>query len=305
MRALVTGAAGFVGTHLVRDLRARGVDVVAVDRLSGRGITPVELTDRAAVATLVARTSPSHVFHLGGLLRAPDYASLYEVNVIATAHLLEALSGLAMKPRVLVASSSAVYGTGPADAPMVESRPAAPLNHYGASKVAQEAVVLQAVGTHRLPALISRTFNIVGPGQPATLAAGSFAEQLARAERLPSPHLETGDLSAIRDFVDVRDVVAAMRALMEHGEPGQAYNVCTGVPRTISLCVDGLIAACRVKVSVAQAASRSHTHALEAQVGDPGRLKALTGWRPEVSFEQSMNDLLDSWRQKVSVEGHS
>jgi GDP-4-dehydro-6-deoxy-D-mannose reductase len=297
--ALVTGSAGFVGRQLVPLLTSHGYDVVGVDRA---GTPAIDLLDRVALARVISERQPTHVFHLGGLLRAPDYAALYEANVIATAHLLEAL-----KPpvRVVVASSSAVYGTAAADVRIDESRVPAPLTHYAASKLAQEAVALQAFHARALHVVITRSFNVVGPGQPASLAAGAFAEQLARAERSPQPTFETGDLTALRDFIDVRDVATGMLAAVERGTAGQIYNLCSGVARPVSDCVDALVRAVKVKIARTEVAQRSHTQALTAQVGSPDKLKQTTGWKPAIPFEQSMNDLLDSWRLKVAEENGS
>lgn len=298
---LITGVAGFVGSHLGSLALSRGHQVVGLDRVGGR---PVDLLDRAALDALVANHQPTHVIHLGGLLRSPSYQALYEVNVVGTANLLEAVVAAQLRPRIVVASSSAVYGTSTA-APLAEDRRPAPLTHYAVSKLAQEAVALHFSVAHDLPIVVTRAFNVIGPGQPASLAAGAFAEQVAKAECSIMPRMETGDLSPMRDFVDVRDVAEALLAAADSGRQGETYNVCTGQPRPISACLDALLARARVKIEVVKTPARSRQQDVQAQIGASGKLTTHTGWKPRITFEQSMNDLLDWWRQKVSQEGSS
>ncbi|MDP1822372.1 MAG: GDP-mannose 4,6-dehydratase [Archangium sp.] len=299
---LITGVEGFVGAHLASLASIRGHQVVGVDRV---GALPVDLLDRAALEALVAKQQPTHVLHLGGLLRSPSYQALYEVNVVGTANLLEAVVAAKLRPRIVVASSSAVYGTSATELALAEDRQPAPLTHYATSKLAQEAVALHFSVAHGLPIVVTRAFNVIGPGQPGSLAAGAFAEQVARAERSDKPRLETGDLTPMRDFVDVRDVAEALLAAADAGRPGETYNVCSGQPRPVSACVEALLARARVKIEVVKTAARSRTQDVQAQIGASGKLTAHTGWRPRITFEQSMNDLLDWWRQKVSQEGSS
>jgi GDP-4-dehydro-6-deoxy-D-mannose reductase len=294
--ALITGVSGFVGSHLAEATKLAGFTVVGLD-VKGTP-SPVDLRDVERIRSLVREARPEVVFHLAGLLRAPSPAALYESNVSGTVNLLEALVAEGLSPRVVVASSSAVYGSPADDNLLTEASPLRPLTHYGASKAAQEHAALAFFSTAKLQVMIARIFNIVGPGQPATLAAGAFAEQVASAERTMNRELKVGDLSGARDFVDVRDVARAYLALARSGQPGEIYNVCSSQRTPMQSCVDTLVSLASVRLAVVHDPTRARTNDVRAQIGDPARIRATTGWRAEISFEQSMKDLLESWRRK-------
>lgn len=293
--ALITGISGFIGAHLANAAREAGFDVVGLDRTGTPA--PIDLLESAAVVELVHRAKPDVVFHLAGLLHSQDPRALYEVNAGGTAVLLDALKAAKASPRVVVASSSAVYGN-PAQTPILETTALRPLTHYGAAKVATEVVALRAYAADRLDVVVARVFNVVGPGQPPTLAAGAFAKQVVAAETGGERILRVGDLSAERDFLDVRDVAAAYLALARTGRSGETYNVSSGTPVPVRRCLDALAALARVPLTLHVEAARFRAVDVRGQVGDNGRIGRDTGWSPRISFDQSMHDLLDSWRMR-------
>ncbi len=295
--ALITGIGGFVGGHLADRARAAGFEVVGLDARSARSIDLLRYDELRA---FVGEVRPGVVFHLAGALRAHDFRALYEVNVVGSANLFEALVEAKVSPRVVVASSSAVYGNPVSDDRLTESSELRPITHYGASKVSQEAVARRYFHGAGLDVVIARSFNIIGPGQPSSLAAGAFAEQVAKAERSAERTLRVGDLSGSRDFVDVRDVAQALVALARAGRGGETYNVSSGRATPLRRCVDELMRLSRVPLVLAYDESRARANDTRAQVGDSTRITQDTGWAPEVGFERSIEDLLDSWRHMVA-----
>jgi GDP-4-dehydro-6-deoxy-D-mannose reductase len=299
--ALITGIGGFVGAHLARAAADAGFTVIGLD-LSGVP-NPTDLLDPEAMRAAVSQARPDVVFHLAGALRAKDFRTLYDANVVGTANLLEALVEAALTPRVVVASSSAVYGNPTADGLIGEESELRPITHYAASKVAQEVVARRYFTALKLPVIIARSFNIIGPGQPSTLAAGAFAEQVARAERSAERTMRVGDLSGSRDFVDVRDVAAAYVSLARAGTAGATYNVSTGQATPLKRCVDQLLKLATVPIELSYDASRAQAHDVRAQVGNASRIAQDTGWVSKIPFEKSIEDLLITWRDKVARVG--
>jgi GDP-4-dehydro-6-deoxy-D-mannose reductase len=291
MRVVVTGAGGFLGRHLVRELASRGAETVAVDRAEA------DVCDAAAVADLVARARPDAVVHLAAQSRVAhsfaDPGETFRVNVLGTVAVLEAVRRHAPRARILVASSAEVYGAVGADAlPVAESAPLAPVNPYGASKVAAEAAALQFHRAHGLDVAILRAFNAVGPGQATDFALPGFAAQLAAIARgAAEPVLRVGNLDAERDLTDVRDVARAYALALERGESGGVYNVCSGTAVPIRRALEALVAASGLEVRVEVDPSRLRPVDVPCVYGSPRRLAAATGWRPEVPLERTIADL--------------
>lgn len=305
---LVTGAAGFAGRHLLRLLAADG-PVIGWHRpgetpleVGGVRWRAVELLDREAVAAAVNADAPSGVYHLAGVPHVADsWARAEETlagNVVGTVNLIAALRASAPGCRLLVTSSATIYQ--PATRALTESDPLAPNTPYGASKLAQELAALAAWREFRLPVIVSRSFNHIGPGQTPAFAAAAFARQLARIEAgLAPPVLQVGNLEAERDLSDVRDTVRAYRALMAHGTPGASYNVCSGRAISMQRLLDGLRAHVRVQVAVEQDPGRMRPADTPIVLGDNSRLVADTGWAPEIPLETTLADIVDYWRDET------
>jgi GDP-4-dehydro-6-deoxy-D-mannose reductase len=299
VRALVTGARGFVGPYLTAHLEAAGDEVV--------GFGPeVDITDGEAIRDAVAAARPDAVYHLaaashvGSSWSAP--VEVLRTNAEGTLNVLLAAEAAGAQ-RVLVVGSAEEYGiVEPSALPLTETSPLRPVTPYGASKVAAEVVGLQAFLGRGLPVVLARPFNHLGPGQSDRLVASTLAHQVARNEHEGTDVVLAGDLTPRRDFTDVRDVVRAYRLLVTEGQPGEAYNVCSGVDVPVSEVADALIAEARRPMRVELDPSRLRPVELPALRGDPGKLRAATGWAPEIPLERTLSDLLGWWRQRVAED---
>jgi GDP-4-dehydro-6-deoxy-D-mannose reductase len=202
---------------------------------------------------------------------------------------------------VLAVSSADVYGiVAPDELPLTEDSPLRPASPYAASKVAADFLGLQAWLGRHLPVLRVRAFNHLGPGQTDKFVAPALASRVARAELEGGEVLTVGDLSARRDFTDVRDVVRAYRLLVEHGEPGEVYNVCSGVDLAVQDLADQLVAQARVPLRLEVDESLLRPVELPVLRGSHQRLTDATGWEPEIPIAQTLTDLLEDWRVRLA-----
>jgi GDP-4-dehydro-6-deoxy-D-mannose reductase len=299
MRALVTGARGFVGPHLVAALRRDGA---AVGEYNG------SLGDLDAIRRALEAFGPTVVFHLAAQTFVPDALrtplETYDANVLGTARLAQAVrehTG-APPPRIVFASSAEVYGVRHAgEYPLRETLGLRPANPYGASKAAAEAILLGEAGGFGTDVVIARAFNHIGPGQREHFVVASLAAQLARIAGGGSPQLFVGNLTAARDFLDVRDVVEAYLALARDGERGQIYNVCSGHAVTIRDVLRELIIIARVPVEVREDPARMRGVEIPLSVGDPAKLRDRTGWMPQIPLVRSLRDAYDAARDKLAA----
>ncbi len=304
----MTGAAGFVGSHLVELLLDEGAEVVGWQRPSTRPLTSaslrwqtIELLDRPSVVAAIAELQPSAIYHLAGSAHVADSwqhtRETFEGNVLATHHLLQALHLAGQSPRVLVSGSATVYG--PSSDPLTEDSALAPASPYATSKLAQEMVAAQAWREHGIPMLLARSFNHVGPRQTPAYVAPSIARQIAAIERgeLP-PVLKMGNLDPERDVMDVRDTVRAYRAMMASAEPGVPYNVCGGRAIRIGDLVDLFRSRARVPVAIELDPARMRPSDVPRLCGSHNRLTHATAWAPTIPLEQTVDDLLAWWRSQ-------
>ncbi len=317
-RVLVTGAAGFAGSHVL-DLieRDADTDIVAWRRPgeplpAGRKETDarlswvtLDLRDRKSVDAAVGDARPEFVYHLAGAAHVGvawgRTADTLAVNALGTHYLLDAIRRSGLEPRLLIPSSAYVYQ--PSADPIGEDAPVRPNSPYGLSKVAQEMVALKAAGQDRIPVMVARSFNHVGPRQAPSFATSGFARQIAMIEAGSTPPvIEVGNLSARRDLTDVRDTVRAYRLILERGMPRRTYNVCSGTARAVSDVLDGLRAACRVPVEVHVDPARFRPNDTPVVVGDCTRLRDELGWQLQIPFEQTLRDVLEYWRQVVEEQ---
>jgi GDP-4-dehydro-6-deoxy-D-mannose reductase len=299
MRALVTGASGFVGQYLVRALRDEAIDVVACGgpHDTSSDYFPIDLGDEQSLRAALHAAQPTVVFHLAAQAFVPESIEApletYEINAIGTARLAEAVRAYAgPKPKIVFASSAEIYGARPRDEyPLRETLEPRPWNPYGASKASAEAMLLAASRSFSLDVVIARVFNAVGPGQSERFAIPSFAAQLARIAAGGAPQLFVGNLEAARDFIDVRDVAAAYLLLARKGESGEVYNVCSGAAVTSRDVLRELIVAARVPVEVREDPARMRSAEIPLSVGDPAKISARTGWEPRIPLVQSLRDI--------------
>ena len=315
MRFLITGIAGFAGRHLTALLLDKGHEVYGtVHRHAGLGemvsqfpplaqrLHAVDVLAAEAVAQAIASVQPDGVFHLAATTFVPDSvadpATAMRVNVLGALHVFAAVARHAPSCRVLAVGSGDAYGAvQPDELPVRESCPFRPLSPYGASKAALDLLGYQWAHGGGLDVVRVRAFNHTGPGQRPDFVCPDFARQLvavARGERRPV--LEVGDLDLVRDFSDVRDVVAAYLAAWERATSGEAYNVCSGVGHSVRSLLDTLSDIVGVQVQTAVASDRLRRASVPILVGSADKLRAATGWAPRYAFRDTLTAVVDDWR---------
>jgi GDP-4-dehydro-6-deoxy-D-mannose reductase len=311
VRALLTGADGFAGGWLARQLLAEGHDVVGTHR---RGGTPSRVLDPAESQKiewreleLGARESVEQVVrghfdvvcHLAAVSSGSEARSdpglAWEVNAAGTARLAEALADRRAEgddPLLLVISTAEVYGSGEAR-PRRETDPVRPCSPYAASKAGAEIAALEVAGRTGLRVMIARPFPHTGPGQDTRFVLPALAGRLGVAKRLRAPAIKAGAVDVVRDFLDVRDATSAYRVLIERGEPGTVYNVASGEGHSIGEMAERLMGLLQWDVIIETDASLVRRADIPHLVGDPSRMRSL-GWTPTISLDRTLKDLLDA-----------
>ncbi len=297
MRVYVTGARGFVGTRLVARLEAAGHVVVATDR-------ELDVADGSAVGRAVAQALPQAVVHLAAISFVPETFErpdeVFRVNFLGARHLLEAVRRRAPGARVLLVGTSNVYGSAPPDAlPFDESAPLRPGSPYAWTKAAAD-LLGAAYARRGLCVLRIRPFNHTGPGRPDRFVESSLARQIAEIElgRRP-PRLEVGNLDAVRDFLDVDDVVEAYARLLGPAAPPGVYNVASGRAVPVRALLDALLAHSPARPQVEVRPERWRP--ADAIVGRAAKLTQATGWAPRRSLEDTLGRLLAWWREQLAA----
>lgn len=300
MRALVTGALGFVGTYLTAHLLAEGDEVIGLDRDEG------DITDPAVIDRLVAKHSPEVIYHLAGAADVGaswrDPVATWDVNATATLHLLESARTRGVR-RVLVVSSADVYGmVDPEDLPLNETSPVRPASPYAASKLAAEQLALQAWLGHGLETILVRAFNHIGPGQRPDFVASALATRIAENELTGATDIPVGNLSARRDFTDVRDVARAYRLLAASGTPGETYCVCSGTDVAIQDLADTLLTMTDRPMELVADVERRRPVDLPVLRGDNTKLVQATGWSVQHDLPSTLADILAECRRKAEAD---
>jgi GDP-4-dehydro-6-deoxy-D-mannose reductase len=302
---LITGISGFVGSFLGEYALGQNMHVSGFDlQRDGPAVEyhQGEITDRSALEDVLRKTRPDVIFHLAGMIKSPAPDALYKTNLLGTIALLDSVVKTELSPVVVIASSSAVYGPKYGAEPIIEKADIHPITHYAVSKSAQEIAALRYFNADKLPIIILRMFNLLGPGQPATLACSSFARQIALAEVGGSNEILTGNLDAQRDFVDVRDAVRAFTLAADKGTPGQVYNVCSGSAVRIQSCLDEMISMSTKQIKIRIDTGRIQSNDVPIQIGSAEKIRLAVGWEPQIPLRQSLMDLLNNWRQKIETE---
>ena len=296
MKALVTGAGGFVGPYLLSHLEAEGDEAVGVD-------LDMDIGDAEAVRARMADEMPDVVYHLAAASHVGDSwnapTSVVRLNTEGTLNVLLAAHDAGVE-RVVIIGSAEQYGhVSPDQVPITETTPLKPVSPYGASKAAAEMLGSYMVHGRGFPVVLVRAFNHLGPGQSDRLVASALAQQVASNELTGGSEILAGDLSPKRDFSDVRDVVRAYRLLALRGTPGEAYNVCSGSAVAIREMADLLIAHSGRDMTVTLDAERLRPVDVPILLGDNTKLCTDTGWAPQIPLEQTLLDVLEWWRAKV------
>ena len=299
MRVLVTGATGFVGRWLVRELEAAGHEAIGAPPSS-----VLDLTDVPAAVRLVDETQPDAIAHLAGVAYAPDARAdpdrAMRINAGGTQAVVEAIRASRSPIRLLVTGSSEVYGRPDVeDLPLSESAPLRTDQPYGLSKLAQEAVGVEAATRYGIQVIVTRAFNHTGPGQRPDFVAPALARRVLQARLTGAHEIRVGNIEVRRDLGDVRDVVRAYRLLLEmplaeRDRSVTVLNVATGRAVSIRAVLETLCRLAGVEAEAVVDPSLVRPDDPLEIVGDASALRALTGWKPEIALEQTLSDLLVS-----------
>ena len=339
MRVLITGVTGMAGSHLAEYLLTiEGLDVYGTYRWRSRmdnlddlkkegrlniiaseieaappnrsdssklNLMEADITDPFSMKRVVAAVKPDRIFHLAAQSYVPASwsapAETLHTNIIGEVNLLEAVRDVGIDPIIHIAGSSEEYGLIlPHELPVKETNPLRPLSPYGVSKVAQEMLAYQYFMSYGLKTIVTRGFNHEGPRRGDVFVTSSLAKQIAEIEKgLRPPVLYVGDLSSKRDWSDVRDFVRVYWLVTEKGNPGEVYNIGSGVAREVREMLDMLLAMTDVNIEVQVDAARLRPSDVKVLVCDATKFKNLTGWQPQIPFEQTMKDLMAYWRERV------
>jgi len=320
MRALITGMTGFAGSHLAEYLLAEHPDVEVFGTYRWRSrmdnvehlrskvkLLEADLRDYTSMYNALERSRPDFIFHLAAQSFVPSSWTApnetLTTNIAGQTNLFEAIRSLRLDPVVQIACSSEQYGLVlPDEVPIKETNPLRPLSPYAVSKVAQDYLGYQYFQSYGLKAIRTRGFNHTGPRRGQVFVTSNFCSQVAAIELgLQEPVIRVGNIEAIRDFTDVRDMVRAYWLAVNHGKPGEVYNIATGHGIRISELLNRIIALANVEVKIEVDPERLRPSDVEILIGDSSKFRADTGWEPRIPFEQTVSDLLDYWRRTLTV----
>lgn len=311
--ALVTGGTGFVGQWLSRELLKDGWNVIALGlHAPSTGVlSPAEhsaiqwlhgdIRDSEAVFRAVEKGAPDAIFHLAGVSFIPDAggmpAATYEVNVLGAVRLLSEVgrrrAAGVLDPVVLVIGSATQYGRHPVeDMPLVESSEQRPADVYAASKAAQEIAALQAQRAEGMRVICTRSFNHSGPGHPDHFLLPALVRRALALRSSDNRELRLGNQDSIRDYLHVADVVQAYLQLVRHGQPGQVYNVCSGIGVSVRQLAEEVLLQVGVEAEITTDPSLVRGIDIPELVGSPAKLQSVTEWRPTHSRAEIIHDLI-------------
>lgn len=324
MRALITGITGFAGSHLADYLLAHQpqVEIYGTRRwrspmeniahLSGElgkrvKLIETDLRDYSSVRACLEESRPDYIFHLAAQSFVPTSwsapAETLNTNIVGQTNIFEAIRHLGLDPVMQIACSSEEYGlVHPEETPIKESNPLRPLSPYAVSKVAQEYLGYQYFMSYGIKVIRTRGFNHTGPRRGEVFVTSNFAKQLASIKvGLQEPIIHVGNLDAVRDFTDVRDMVRAYWLAVTKAKPGEVYNIATGHGITIRQLLDRLIELAEVEVTVQPDPARMRPSDVEILIGDSSKFRADTGWEPEIPLDQTLRDVVRYWIDKLSA----
>lgn len=315
-RALVTGITGFAGSHLAELLLKEGFEVYGTTRPRSKTehidhiqdklkLYDADLVDSHSIYTVLSEVKPDYVFHLAAQAFVPTSwsspATTMEANVIGTIHVFEAVRRAKINPVIQIACSSEEYGlVHREETPIKETNDLRPLSTYAVSKVAMDYLGYQYFKSYGMRIIRTRGFNHTGPRQGDVYVCSTFAKQIAMVEAgKRDPVIKVGNLDSFRDFTDVRDMVRAYLVSMDSCEPGEVYNICSETTWQIKKVLELLLSMSKVKITTQEDPDRMRPSDVELLLGDSAKFREKTGWKAEIPFKQTMEDLLNYWRERV------
>lgn len=315
-KALITGIAGFAGSHLAELLLAKQFEVYGLcrprskmDHIEGiinkLHLEDADILDSHSLYTTILRIKPDYIFHLAAQSFVPTSwvspSVTLEVNVVGSADLFEAVRQAGIDPLIQIACSSEEYGlVYPNEIPIKETNPLRPQSPYAVSKVAMDYLGYQYFCSYKMRIVRTRGFNHTGPRRGETFVTSNFAKQVAMIEKgKQEPVIHVGNFEAQRDWTDVRDMVRGYLIALEKCDPGEVYNICTGRAVRVSDMLKLLLSFSKVKVEIRQDPLRMRPSDVPVLIGDHSKFTTKTGWKDEIPFEKTMEDLLNYWRARV------
>lgn len=317
MKVMITGITGFAGSHLVEHLMTiGGLELYGIRRWRSRTehidhlsdeitIEECDLRDSTSVMRIIEKIKPDRIFHLAAQSFVPTSwhapGESLTTNILGTLHIFEAVRQTGIDPIIQVACSSEEYGlVHPEEVPIKETNPLRPLSPYAVSKVGTDMLSYQYFESYGLKTIRTRGFNHTGPRRGDVFVCSTFAKQIVEIEKgKKEPVLKVGNLKAKRDFTDVRDMVRAYWLSTEHCEPGEVYNICSGVAHPIDEVLQMLLGMSEAKIEVRQDPERMRPSDVPILLGDNTKFVKATGWSPTIPFEQTLRDILEYWRERI------
>jgi GDP-4-dehydro-6-deoxy-D-mannose reductase len=316
MKALVTGVTGFAGSHLAELLIKENVEIHGITRWRSKSdnidhlkddiqFHEADLLDAHSLYKVVDEVKPNYIFHLAAQSYVQSSwaspSNTLEINVIGSDHLFEAVRKSGLDITIQIACSSEEYGKVlPDEVPITEKNPLRPLSPYAVSKLAMDYLGYQYHESYGLKIIRTRGFNHTGPRRGDVFAESTFAKQIAEIETgKKEPVVYVGNLDAVRDYTDVRDMVRAYYLAVQKCKPGEEYNICTGKGWKIKDVLNLLLSMSKSKIEIREDKDRMRPSDVEVLIGDASKFMKATGWKAEIEFEQTMEDLLNYWREKV------
>lgn len=315
-KALITGITGFAGSHLAELLLKENFEVYGTTRPRSRtdnidsiknqlNLCDADMMDSHNLYSVIVKIKPDYIFHLAAQSFVQTSwaspATTMEMNILGSVHLFEAIRRAEIDPVIQIACSSEEYGlVYPNETPIKETNPLRPQSPYAVSKVAMDYLGYQYHQSYKMKIIRTRGFNHTGPRRGEVFVTSSFAKQIAEIEKgKKEPVLDVGNLEAQRDWTDVRDMVRAYLLAVQKGEPGEVYNLCSQKAVKVKDMLDLLLKFSRVKVKIKEDPARLRPSDVPILLGDAGKFMSKTGWKPEITFEKTMEDLLNYWRERV------
>lgn len=322
-KVLITGITGFVGSHLAdfllerKDVRVYGIirwrsKTENIDHIKARlKLYECDIRDASSVRKVIAAVKPDIIFHLSAQSFVPASwnapAETLITNILGELNIFEACRQLGINPYIQIAGSSEEYGmVYKNELPVKETNPLRPLSPYGVSKVGQDLLGYQYFMSYKMNIIRTRGFNHTGPRRGEVFAESNFAKQIALIEKgMQEPIIYVGNLEARRDYTDVRDMVRAYWLAVKKCKPGEVYNICSRKAYSIGAVLDILLSYSNAKVKIKRDPARMRPSDVPVLIGDNAKFVKCTGWRPNITFQRTLKDLLQYWREEwnLTAEG--